>query len=123
MIEIKITIDMAVNLLLERMKYELLIRQQQGSFNTGLKLENLSYHDLFKITEVSVFDTVLLLPVDLIVSESNLVQIITQTVRSLSKNLSREEFQIYSAFQARKLITPVCIYIKNMVKSENFKNN
>jgi hypothetical protein len=36
------------------------------------------------------------LPVDLISSETNLMQIITQTVNSLDKVLSREDFQLYS---------------------------
>ena len=123
MIEIKITIDAAVTLLFERMKFELLIRQRQGILNSGLKFENLSYDEVFEIMEASVFDTVLSLPVDLLASETNLMQIITQTVHSLDKVLSREQFQLYSTKQAAKLITPVCAYIKAILKSDNYKNN
>lgn len=123
MIEIKINIDAAVTLLFERMKFELLIRQQQGILIPGLKFENLSYEEVFEIMEASVFDTVLSLPVDLLTSETNLMQIITQTVHSLDKVLSREEFQLYSVLQADKLITPVCSYIKAILASDNYKNN
>jgi hypothetical protein len=123
MIEIKITIDVAVILLFERMKYELLIRQRRGIINSGLKFENLSYDEVLEIMEASVFDTVLSLPVDLLASETNLMQIITQTVHSLDKVLSREEFQLYSTLKANKLIAPVCSYIKAILKSDNYKNN
>jgi len=123
MIEIKITIDVAVTFLFERMKFELLIRQRQGILNPGLKFENLSYDEVFEIMEASVFDTVLSLPVDLLASETNLMQIITQTVHSLDKVLSREELHLYSTLQADKLITPVCSYIKVILKSDSYKNN
>jgi len=123
MIEIKITIDTAVTLLLERMKFELLIRQRQGILNPRLKFENLSNNEVFNIMEASVFDTALSLPVDLIVCETNLIQIITQTVHSLYKVISRDEFKIYCAMQAEKLITPALTNIKKMIKSENYKNN
>jgi hypothetical protein len=123
MIEIKITIDTALALLLERMKFELLLRQRQGVVNPRLKLENISFNEIFKIMEASVFDTVLSLPVDIISSETNLMQIITRTIHSLGKVLSRDEFKIYSAIQTEKLITPVLIYIKKMLKSDNYRNN
>ena len=123
MIEIKITIDAAVSLLLERMRFELLISQRQGIFSPNFKLENISNDDLFKIMEASVFDTVLSLPVDLIASETNIVQIITQTVHSLDKVLFCEQFKTYSTFKAEKLLAPVCAYIKTMLKPDIYKNN
>lgn len=123
MIEIRITIDAALTLLLERMKFELKIRQREGIIKPGLKLENLSYEDLFKLTEASLFDTVFLLPVDLITSETNLVQIITQTVRALSKVLNREEFQLYTQRQAQKLIAPIKRIFVNINGSKNFFEN
>lgn len=123
MIEIRITIDAALTLLLERMKFELKIRQREGIIKPGLKLENLSYEDLFKLTEASLFDTVFLLPVDLITSETNLVQIITQTVRALSKVLNREEFQLYTQRQAQKLIAPIKRIFININGSKNFFEN
>jgi len=123
MIEIKLTIDTAVTLLIERMKFELLIRKRQGILNHRLKFENLSFDEILKIMEASIFDTVLSLPVDLIASETNLTQIIIQIVHSLDKFISLKEFKLYSTLQAEKLISPVCIYIKSLLKSDNYKNN
>lgn len=123
MIEIKITIDAAVTLLIERMRFELLICQRQGILQPNLKLENLSNEDIFKIMEASVFDTVLSLPVDLIASETNIVQIITQTVHSLDKVLSCDEFNHYNTLKAEKLISPVCSFIKTMLNPDIYRNN
>jgi hypothetical protein len=109
MIEIKITVDAALSLLLERMKFELRIRQKSGLISNAYRLENLSYKELKSIVDTSVFDTIFLLPVEIICNESNLSQIVTSAVRALSKALHREEFQLYSQNQADKII----IYIKN----------
>ena len=118
MIEIKITIDTALSLLLDRMKFELKLRQKQGVIKPGLRLENLSYKDLRNLIEASVFDTVFLLPVDLITSETNLVQIITGTVRALAKVFHREEFLLYTSQQAKKLVDPIYNYFQDSLKED-----
>jgi len=123
MIEIKITIDTALSLLLDRMKFELKLRQRQGVLKPGLRLENLSYKDLLNLIEASVFDTVFLLPVDLITSETNLIQIITGTVRALAKVLHREEFLLYTSQQARKLIDPIYSYFQYSLKENIYSYN
>ena len=118
MIEIKITIDTALSLLLDRMKFELKLRQKQSVIKPGLRLENLSYKDLRNLIEASVFDTVFLLPVDLITSETNLVQIITGTVRALAKVLHREEFLLYTSQQAKKIVDPIYNYFQDSLKED-----
>ena len=118
MIEIKITIDTALSLLLDRMKFELKLRKKQGVIKPGLRLENLSYKDLRNLIEASVFDTVFLLPVDLITSETNLVQIITGTVRALAKVFHREEFLLYTSQQAKKLVDPIYNYFQDSLKED-----
>jgi len=123
MIEIKITIDTALSLLLDRMKFELKLRQKQGIIKPGLRLENLSYKDLLNLIEASVFDTVFLLPVDLITSETNLVQIITGTVRAFAKVLHREEFSLYTSHQAKKIIDPICNYFQDSLKEDLYSYN
>ena len=123
MIEIKITIDTALSLLLDRMKFELKLRQKQGVLKQGLRLENLSYKDLINLIEASVFDTVFLLPVDLITSETNLIQIITGTVRALAKVLHREEFLLYTTLQAKKLIDPINSYFQDSLKENIYNYN
>jgi hypothetical protein len=112
MIEIKITVDAALSLLLERMKHELKIRQKDGLIPNGIALENLTYSELVSIIETSVFDTVFLLPLEIIRTENNLAQIITESVRALSKVLHREEFQLYSHHQAKKIILEIKEYVE-----------
>ena len=123
MIEIKITIDTALNLILERMKFELKLRQKQGVLKPGLRIESLSHKDLLNLIETSVFDTVFLLPVDLITSETNLIQIITGTVRALAKVLHREEFLIYTSQQAKKLIDPIYNCFQDSLKENIYNYN
>jgi len=123
MIEIKITIDTALNLLLERMKFELHMLQRQGVIKHGLEFENLSYNELHKLIEASVFDTVFLLPADLITIDTNLVQIITRTVHALAKVLNREELLLYTYEKAKKLIDPITKYFRNSNKESIFSLN
>jgi hypothetical protein len=123
MIEIRITIDAALNLLLERMKFELKFRQDQNIISSNLKMEYLSSHDLLDLIETSIFDTVFLLPVDLLNSDTNLAQIISATVRALAKVLNREELYLYSNPKAKKLIDPICLYLEKSLRNQNFKNN
>jgi hypothetical protein len=123
MIEIRITIDAALSLLLERMKFELKLRQQQNLIPPGLKLEYLSSNDLLDIIETSAFDAIFLMPLDLLTAETNLSQIISGTVKALAKVLRREELLLYSNSKAQKLITPINIYIEKFLQEGNFKNN
>jgi len=123
MIEIKITIDSALGLLLERMNLELKLRQRDMIIPKGLRLENLSFNQLFLIVEASIFDTIFLLPIDLVSKETNLVNIITGTVRALARVLHKEEFELFSAHQASNLIQPIIDYFKSQRKWKNFPNN
>lgn len=123
MIEIKITIDSALGLLLERMNLELKLRQRDMMLPKGLHLENLSYSQLFLIMETSIFDTIFLLPIDLVSQETNLINIITGTVRALSRVLHREEFELFSTQQAARLIQPIISYFQSQLKWKNFPNN
>lgn len=123
MIEIKITIDSALSLLLERMNLELKLRQRDMIIHKGLQLEDLSYNQLFLIVEASIFDTIFLLPIDLVSQETNLINIITGTVKALSRVLHREEFKLFSVQQAAKLIQPITNYFQLQLRSKNFSNN
>lgn len=123
MIEIKITIDAALSLLLQRMKLELKVRQRSGLVAPGFKLEDLMYKDLIALVEASVFDTVFLLPVELIRTETNLVQIITDTIRALSRVLHREEFLLYKKEKTQKIISMVSSRLNKSLKGNNFIYN
>ena len=123
MIEIKITVDAALGLLLERMKFELRIRQKSGIIPTEYKLENLSYKELMSIVEVAVFDTVFLLPVEIINTENNLAQIVGSAVRALSRVLHREEFLLYSTNQANKIITRIKSLLEDNLGNTTLNQN
>jgi hypothetical protein len=123
MIEIKITVDAALSLLLERMKHELKMRQRDGLIPKGIILENLNYSELISIVETSVFDTVFLLPIEIIRTENNLTRIVSDAVRALSKALHREEFQLYSPNQAMKIIFSIKKFIDSNSSVSNPGNN
>ena len=123
MIEIRITIDTAQGLILDRMKYELKARQKQRMIIPGIKLEELSSEELKKIIDASILDTVFLLPVDLINTETNLIKIITGTVKALAKTLNRDELLLYSDKKAYLLIQPICDLIDGSLKDQVFKYN
>lgn len=113
MIEIKITIDDALQLLLERMKFEMKMRQKIGFVSPESELENLSFKELKSIVDAAIFDTLFLLPGELITGESNLSKILTATVRILPKILHREEFYVYDEVKATNLIKCIKRIIRN----------
>lgn len=123
MIEIKITIDTALALLLERMKIELKLRQKSKIIGEGLVLDNLSYKQLMPIVEASIFDTIFLLPIELVTKETNLTYIINGTVKALSKVFHREEFALYTNRQAANLIEPIRQFLLKQVEQNNYEKN
>jgi hypothetical protein len=123
MIEIKITIDTALNLLLNRMKLELKFRQHCGLIMDGLRLEELPYKQLYSIVETSIFDTVFLLPVDLITNETNLNYIITGTVKALARIFHYEEFSLFSNKQTKKLLEPIYEYLTKQLETKEYERN
>lgn len=123
MIEIKITIDNALQLLLERMKFELRMRQKSGMIKHGLRLEDLPFREIKLLVESSVFDTIFLLPIEIITSQTNLVSIITSTVRALSRVLNKEEFLLFSEKQSRNLIEPIRKFLITETRADNHLKN
>ena len=123
MIEIKITIDSALGLLLDRMNLELKLRQRDRIIRASLRLEDLSYQELFLIVEASIFDTIFLLPIDLVAQETNLINIITGTVRALSRVLNRDEFKFFTSRQAAAIIQPIVNLFQSQSKLNDFRNN
>ncbi len=123
MIEIRITVEAALALLLERMKFELKFRQKAGIISSGLKLDDLSFEQLKEIAEYSIFDTVFLLPSDLVTQETNISYIISETVKALSKIYNHDEFTLYSNRKAKSLIQPIVEYLSNIPEEKVFRNN
>jgi len=123
MIEIKITIEAALALLLERMKYELKFRQKAGLIPKGLRLEDLSYKQLLQISDAAIFDTIFLLPTELVIQETNLTHIITETVKALARIYKKEEFLLFTNHKAKKLIQPIVNYLSNIPEEKEFNKN
>lgn len=123
MIEIKITTDNALRLLMERMKFELSLRQKSGMIKHGMHLDELSFSETMRLVESSVFDTIFLLPVEIITSQTNLVSIIASTVRALSRVLHKEEFLLFSDRQSRNLIEPIRKFLIRETRANNFLKN
>ncbi len=123
MIEIKITIDSALAILLERMNMELKIRQRDLIIPKGLKLENLPHRQLMPIVEASIFDTVFLLPPELVIRETNLINIITGTVRALSRIVSQDEFRSFSSQRTSRIIQPIVNHLQIQIENKNFQFN
>lgn len=125
MIEIKITLDSALQLLMERMKHELRLRQLGGNIFRGINLDELSVKELQSITDAAVFDTIFLLPIEIVIAETNLIKIIGTTVRALSKVLHKEEFLLFTDQKAKSLVQPIINYLKTQVqvKEEKFFRN
>lgn len=123
MIEIKITIEAALALLLERMKFELKFRQKAGIIPTSHRLDDLSYQQLLEICEAAIFDTIFLLPTDLVIQETNLTHIITETVKALSRIYKKEEFLLFTNRKAKLLIQPIVNYLSNIPEEKEFRNN
>jgi len=123
MIEIRITIEAIISILIEKMKIELRQRQRCGLIPIGLRLEDLSYNQLIKIVEASIFDTLFMLPIDLVLMESNIAQLITEAVKTLSRIFKKEEFSMFNKRQAQKIINRVTKFLSESTKTDNFKNN
>ncbi|MEJ5351172.1 MAG: hypothetical protein WHS65_06240 [Melioribacteraceae bacterium] len=123
MIEIRITIEAIISILIEKMKIELRQRQKCGLIPVGLRLEDLSYSQLIKIVEASIFDTLFMMPIDLVLMDSNISQLITEAVKALSRIFKKEEFAMFNRRQAQKIINRVKKFLSESTKTDGFKNN
>ena len=123
MIEIRISIETAVVLLKERVDYEFDRRIKIGEIPKGLSLVNLNFKELLNVVESSTFDLICLLPVELLLDQTNLSDIITKTIHSLAEVYNKEEFKIYSKRRAESLTNTIIGLLKQSQKTKDFMNN
>jgi hypothetical protein len=123
MLEIKISVTMAANLLVQRMRSEFDYRKKQGLFAPGFELNNISFKELTKITETAIFDLIILLPAEVFLKENNLALIITNAIRTLAKDLNREEFVLYDIKKAQNIVDSICRLFKKSEKDKSYLNN
>ncbi len=123
MIELKITVEAALAMLLDRIKVETEMRHKSNDISRFARFEDLSYKHQIKIVEAAIFDTIFLLPVDIITQKSNLSMIISETVKSLYKVFRKEEYLLYNKKQADKIINYIYSYFTSHLNDDRFKNN
>lgn len=123
MLEIKISVATAANLLVHRMRSEFDYRKRLGLFAEGYDLTNISFKELMKITETAIFDLIILLPAEIFMKENNLALIISNAVRTLAKDLGREEFVLYDINQAETIVSSVRRLFVKWEREKNFINN
>ncbi|MEG8946194.1 hypothetical protein [Rosettibacter firmus] len=123
MIEIRITIEAFMSILVEKMKIELKHRQRSGLIPVGLKLEELNYSQFIKIVEASIFDTLFMLPIDLVIHDNNITYIITEAVKSLGKIFKKDELFLYNKKNAKKIVDTVIKFLSEKIKTTDFHNN
>lgn len=123
MIEIKIPTSAAVIMLTERMRYELQLRKKAGFCEPGFDIENLPFSEIISIGETAAFDLVFLLPVDILVEDSNLPEIITEAFHALSKIFGREEFTLYTKERAERLLSKVKNTFQEIESDQNYFPN
>lgn len=123
MIEIKISIDTALALILNRLELELTMRQRDNLLPKSYKLENLTSFELNELIDTALFDTIFMLPVELLTGESNLIAIISETLKALSRNLSREDLLLYPNSRINKILNRVKSIMISSLDSKGFANN
>ena len=123
MIELKISTDAAVLLLTDRMRYEIGMRVKANIISPDKALMELDYCELIKIAETAAFDLVIMLPADLLTRKTNLIEIVTTSVRSLASIFHKEEFNNYTFERAANLVELVKNIIENGDKEMKYLVN
>lgn len=123
MIDLNITINDALKLLKEKMKHELHFEQKKGRIPSELVLENVSNIELISLLESSIFDLLLLLPVDFIINDTNIAKFVESTVHALAKNINRQELFLYNAEQVKKILIPLITNLKSQTENLQFLKN
>ncbi len=123
MINLRIPQTTALILLTERMKYELEFRKRNGMVNENADLFKLSYKELMELAEIAAFDMVSFLPLELLIKENNIVDIITKAIKSLSQVFGKEEFNSYDKKRCERLINPLLEYLREQVRNNAHVNN
>jgi len=122
-LEIKISVTTAANLLSQRMRAEFEDRRKIGLYPDGYDINMIPFKDLKKITETAIFDLIILLPAEIFMKENNLALIITTAVRTLAKDLNREEFVLYDTSNAQNIVNSVTRLFRRTDKDKSYLNN
>lgn len=123
MVEFRIPTNLVASLLSERIKTELIMREELNMIDCGSELEDLSVTEIFNIIETAAFDLVALLPAHLLTQQNNLDQIITKAIKSLPIAYERHEFSDYSESRVSNLLKPIKSIFQVSDVEEAYANN
>lgn len=123
MIEIKISNTVAVQLLVDRMEEEFRKRIRSGIYSQEMTLDKLPFEQLLEITEIAVFDSVILLPYDIILKETNIHEIMAKAIQSLAVIFNQSEFSFYTPEKVQNIISPMKKSYQSAEEDKSFENN
>ncbi len=123
MIEIKISNTVAVQLLVDRMEAEFRSRIKRGIYSEEMTIDKLPFEQLLEITEIAVFDFVILLPYDVMLKETNIHEIIAKAIQSLAVIFKQEAFSFYSPEKVKNILYPMKKEYKISEENKSFENN
>ena len=123
MIELKIPIKEAADMLAERMEFEYKLRAAVSSAIGKTAMEELPFNVLLSIAEVAAFDLIFLLPAEVFEEENNLPDIITKSMHALVDIFDRKEFLAYPKSNAETLVARISKVVRNSKETEVFSAN
>ena len=77
----------------------------------------------YDIAESSALDLISMLPADILLEKNNLDEIILRAIRSLSGIFNKEDFNIYSLEQSKKLVNKIEKVFYEYTKESDFHYN
>ena len=123
MIELNIPPKVAVNLLVDRMRFECDHRSIAGLYQLGTQIEHLPFEEVFDIACCAAHDLISLLPLGVFTEKSNLFSVIIQAMKSLSDVFGFDEFRLFSVNNAKSLIAPMRDSALKYTEQEQFGQN
>ena len=123
MIEIKIPTSAAVLLLKEKMINELEALQKANLIPRNYELFDLTQKQMINLIEAAAFDLIFSLPAEIYVDDSNISDIIYKSIRSFASTYNIKELNLYSNYDAKKLVLPIRNLFKTYGSKEMFSKN
>ncbi len=123
MLELKIPVNTAVNLILERMKLELALKKRARQYHPEITLQNLPQEELLLLAKCAILDLAFFLPAGIHYENNNLAYIIYSAIHKLGDMLHCTNFAEFTLKDAEKLIEPVKNLFNNSLKDNSFLNN
>ncbi len=123
MLEIRISNNVAMQLLIGRMEAELVSRKKGGLYSEVITLSKLPFDQLLELTEIAILDLVTLLPYDVMLKETNINEILAKAVQSFAIVFEYSAFTYYTPEKIDKIILPLKKLYKEAEEKKFYVNN